>query len=74
MLNIGRLCVKTAGRDATKYCVVVEEVDSKYVIIDGYTRKKKVNKAHIEPLNKVLKIDSKSTSEDIRKAIDESLE
>lgn len=73
MLEIGRLCVKTAGRDATKYCVVVEEVDSNYVTIDGYTRKKKVNKSHIEPLNKVLKVTAKSSSEDIKKAIDEAL-
>lgn len=73
MLSIGRLCVKTAGRDATKYCVVVEEVDSNYVIVDGYTRKKKVNRAHIEPLNKVLEVTAKSSTEEIRKAIDEAL-
>ncbi len=56
VFEIGRLCVKTAGRDAMQYCVVVEEVDNNFVIVDGNTRRKKVNKLHIEPLSKVLKI------------------
>lgn len=56
MLKVGRLCVKTAGRDAMQYCVVVEEVDAKFVLVDGNVRRKKVNKAHIEPLNKTLDV------------------
>lgn len=56
MIQLGRLCVKTAGRDAMQLCVVVEEVDEKYVIVDGNTRRKKVNKLHLEPLNKILDI------------------
>lgn len=56
MLSVGRLCVKTAGRDAMNYCVIVDEVDKNYVIIDGNVRRKKVNILHIEPLNKILDI------------------
>jgi len=54
MITIGRLCIKTAGRDAMQYCVVVEELDEKYVMVDGNTRRKKVNKIHLEPLEKIF--------------------
>ena len=52
VFEIGRLCVKTAGRDAAQYCVVVEQIDEKYVLVDGNVRRKKVNVAHLEPTNK----------------------
>ncbi len=56
MIEIGRLCVKTAGRDANLKCVVVELVDKNYVIIDGQTRRKKCNITHLEPLKDSIKI------------------
>jgi len=56
MIEIGRLCVKTAGRDANLKCVVVEIVDKNYVIIDGQTRRKKCNITHLEPLKDTIKI------------------
>lgn len=51
VLNIGRICVKIAGRDAGKRCVIVKEIDNTYVIVDGQTRRRKVNKFHLEPLD-----------------------
>lgn len=72
MIEVGRLCVKTAGRDAMQLCVVVEEVDEKFVLVDGNTRRKKVNKLHVEPLDKKLDIkkgaDSKAVKEAFEKA------
>ena len=56
VFEIGRLCVKTAGRDAMELCVVIEKLDSNYVLVDGNTRRKKVNMAHLEPLNKTLDV------------------
>lgn len=56
MLEVGRLCVKTQGRDAMQHCVVIEVIDNNYVLVDGNTRRKKVNKSHLEPLTKVLDV------------------
>jgi large subunit ribosomal protein L14e len=72
MLETGRLCVKTAGRDAMQYCVVVEEIDEKNVLIDGNTRRKKVNKAHLEPLNKTLKIKKGADTKTVHEAFKEA--
>ncbi len=72
MIEIGRLCIKTAGRDAMQHCVVIEIIDDNYVLVDGNTRRKKVNKSHLEPLNKVLSVkkgaDTKTVHEELKKA------
>ncbi len=46
IFNVGRLCVKLAGRDAGRKCVVVEQVDKTFVVVDGDVRRKKVNMKH----------------------------
>jgi large subunit ribosomal protein L14e len=63
MFEIGRWCVKTAGRDGGLRCVVVEKVDDHFVIVDGETRRKKCNILHLEPLPKVSKLSNGSHEE-----------
>jgi len=71
LFQVGRLCVKLAGRDAGKKCVVVEQVDNTYVVIDGATRRKKVNVKHLEPLPDSLDIKDKASHSDVEKAFKE---
>jgi large subunit ribosomal protein L14e len=68
MFDIGRICVKIAGRDAGQKCVIVEILDDKHVMIDGMTRRRKCNKIHLEPLNETLDIKSGASHEEIAKA------
>ncbi len=56
MMDVGRLCLKIAGRDAGKTCVVVDVLDTHLVLIDGQTRRRKCNIAHLEPLREAIKI------------------
>ncbi len=56
MIEVGRVCVKIAGRDAGKHCIIIDVVDDNYVIIDGLTRRRKCNIKHLEPLETLLKI------------------
>ena len=67
MFEVGRLCVKTAGRDANRKCVIVNVIDIKYVMIDGETRRRKCNVAHLEPLNQVIKISKDASHETVKK-------
>jgi len=55
-MEIGRVCVKLAGRDAGNVAVVVDNIDDKFVLIDGNVRRRKCNIMHLEPLDEVLKI------------------
>ncbi len=65
MIEIGRVCMKIAGRDAGKTVVVVEKIDDNFVIVDGNTKRRKCNIAHLEPLQEVLKIKKGETTEDV---------
>ena len=67
MFEIGRLCVKLAGRDAGCRCVVIDSLNKNYVMIDGETRRRKCNIAHLEPLNNVIKINKGASHETVKK-------
>jgi large subunit ribosomal protein L14e len=56
MFEIGRICMKIAGRDAGKKCVIIDVFDQHYVMIDGQTRRRKCNINHLEPLNQLVQI------------------
>ena len=70
MFNIGRLCSKVAGRDAGRRCVVVDIVDNHTVLIDGETRRRKVNVMHLEPLQHVLDLKKSASHEDVKVAFE----
>lgn len=68
MIEVGRLCVKTAGRDAGLKCVVVDMLGKGQVMIDGQTRRRKCSIAHLEPLREVLKIKKGASHAEIASA------
>ena len=70
IFEVGRLCVKIAGRDAGRTCVVVEAVGQGYVVVDGDVRRKKVNVRHLEPLDRTVSVKSKASSADVKKAFE----
>lgn len=55
-MEIGRVCIKTMGRDAGKLCVIIDNLEGNYVMIDGETRRRKCNMQHVEPTKKMLDI------------------
>ena len=69
MFEIGRLCLKIAGRDAGLKCIVIDKLNDNYVLIDGQTRRRKCNVKHLEPLDKVLKIKKGISHEDVVKEL-----
>jgi large subunit ribosomal protein L14e len=69
MFEIGRVCVKIAGRDAGKKCVVVKHLEGKLYLVDGETRRRKCNTLHLEPLDQVLEIKENASHEEVMKAL-----
>ena len=69
MYEIGRLCVKLAGRDSRKKCVIVDNLDNGFVLVDGQTRRRKCNLIHLEPLDKILKIKKGASHTEVVKAL-----
>lgn len=70
MIEVGRVCVKIAGREALNKCVVVKVLDDKFVTIDGQVKRRKCNIAHLEPLNEKLDIKEDASTEEVKKAFE----
>ena len=74
MFETGRICLKTAGREAGKLCVVLDKVDNDFVLVTGPkvfsgVKKRKCNMSHLEPLDARLKVKADSSDEDILELI-----
>ncbi len=68
MFEVGRLCVKLAGRDAGKKCVVVDVLDENHVLVDGEARRRKCNLKHLDPLGESLDVKKGASRADVKKA------
>jgi len=68
--DIGRLCVKTMGREAGYRCVIVDIIDKNYLLIDGLkVRRRRVNYRHIEPITETIEIKKGASHEQVETAI-----
>lgn len=64
-IEVGRLCVKIAGRDAGKECLIVDATDKNFVLIDGNTRRRKCNIDHLELLPHKAELKKGAAHEDV---------
>lgn len=76
-IEVGRICVKIAGREAGRKCVIVDIIDDNFVLITGPksltgVKRRRVNIKHIEPLDKVINIRKGASDEDVLKALEEA--
>ena len=56
-IEVGRVCVKTAGREAGEKCVIVELIDENFVEVLGTSVKnRRCNINHLEPLENTIEV------------------
>jgi len=67
MIEIGRICVKLAGRDGGRECVIVDILDDKFVLIDGNVRRRKCNVFHLESTSQKIDIKKGASHEEVKK-------
>jgi len=72
--DVGRICVKTRGRDAGKRCVVVDVLDKSFVVCTGPrqltgVRRRRVNMSHLKPLELRLNIEKGASDEQVAAAL-----
>ncbi len=75
-IEVGRICVKIAGREAGKKCIVVDVIDKNFLLITGPkqvndVKRRRVNISHVEPIEKKVNIRRGESDEEIMKALDE---
>lgn len=75
--EIGRVCIKLAGREASRKCVIVGVVDKNFVIVTGPkpltgVKRRRTNICHLAFTPYKLNIDEKASDEEIIKTIEEA--
>jgi large subunit ribosomal protein L14e len=69
-IEVGRVCVKIAGREAGEKCVIVEIIDDKFVEVVGTNMKnRRCNIKHLEPVDETIEVKSDNV-EEIKKALE----
>lgn len=76
-VEVGRICVKLAGREAGRRCVVVDIIDKNFVLITGPkdvsgVRRRRANISHIEPLEDKIEIERGASDEEIIEVLEDS--
>jgi len=69
-IDVGRVCIKMAGRDMGGKCVIVDIVDDTNVLVTGDdVRRRKVNISHLELLTDVVEVKKGASDVDVAKAL-----
>lgn len=73
LLDTGRVCVKTAGREAGRYCVIIKKMDDNFVLVTGpkvatKVKRRRCNLEHLEPLEDKVEIKAEASDEEVLKA------
>ena len=73
-MDVGRVCVKLAGREAGRRCVIVDVIDRNHVLVTGPeeltgVRRRRVNMSHLRPLDESIDITRNASDEEILKIL-----
>jgi len=73
-VEVGRICVKLAGREAGRKCVIVDIIDKSFVLITGPKnvtgiKRRRSNVGHIEPLPDKIDIKRGASDEEVMEAL-----
>ena len=77
-IEVGRLCVKAAGRESGKKCVIVDVIDKNFVLVTGPqqltgVKRRRTNVKHLELADEKIDIKRDATDEEIAKAMGKTL-
>lgn len=70
MIEVGRICMKTAGREAGKFCVVLDVLEGGFVLVTGpkaatAVKRRKCSIHHVEPTPETVKIKKNATDNEV---------
>lgn len=69
-MDVGRICLKTKGREAGKRCVIVDVIDKNFVMVAGPlkltgVKRRRVNMSHLQPIDEKIEIPRNATDQEI---------
>jgi len=74
-IEVGRVCVKMAGRETGKKCVIVDVMDKSFVLVTGPkkvtgVKRRRVNINHVAPTETALQIKRGASDEEVTQVIE----
>lgn len=74
-IEVGRICVKIAGREAGHRCVIVDIIDKNFVLVTGPrevtgVKRRRVNVNHVEPTTDKVDIARGASDEEVKTQLD----
>jgi large subunit ribosomal protein L14e len=74
-IEVGRICLKLAGRESGKKCVIVEVIDKGFVLITGPkkvtgVKRRRANINHIAPLKDKIGIKRGSSDDEVTQVLE----
>jgi len=69
-VEVGRICVKLAGRETGRKCVIIDVMDKSFVLITGPkkltgVKRRRVNINHVSPLQDRIEIPRGASDEEV---------
>jgi large subunit ribosomal protein L14e len=76
-VEVGRICIKMAGRESGKKCVIVDVMDKSFVLVTGPkkvtgVKRKRVNMSHIQILQDKLDIKRGASDEEVTSTLEKA--
>ena len=73
-VEVGRICVKRAGREASSKCVIVDIMDKSFVLITGPekvtgVKRRRVNINHVTPLQDKIEVKRGASDEEVTQTL-----
>ncbi len=74
-IEVGRICLKLAGREAGKKCIIIEVVDKGFVLITGPkkvtgVKRRRASIKHIAPLKDKIVIKRDSSDDEVTQILE----
>ena len=74
-VEVGRVCVKVAGRESGKKCVIVDVMDKSFVVVTGPkkvtgVKRRRVNINHVAPTEDTIPIKRGASDEEVTQILE----
>jgi large subunit ribosomal protein L14e len=74
-IEVGRICVKQAGRENGKKCVVIDVMDKSFVLVTGPkkltgVKRRRANMNHLSPLEDSIEVKRGASDEEVTQSLE----
>jgi large subunit ribosomal protein L14e len=74
-IEVGRICVKMAGRESGRKCVIVDVMDKSFVLVTGPkkvtgVKRRRVNINHVAPTEETIQVKRGASDEEVTQMLE----